>query len=143
MGRMKVGFSKEGRVIALDMFVISNNGPYDANGDVPSSGRIVSLLYQCEAMRWRGATILTNTPPRSAQSSPGGMQGSAMMERVIAKAARKLGLEQVAIRGINRAGGTGPVRPAMHRDGKRPCEPSAFLKEALDRGAEQFTWNER
>ena len=65
MGRMKVGFSKEGRVLALDMFVISNNGPYDANGDVPSSGRIVSLLYQCEAMRWRGATMLTNTPPRS------------------------------------------------------------------------------
>src|SRR5277367_5780027 len=30
MGRMKLGFSKEGRVIALDMFVISNNGPYDA-----------------------------------------------------------------------------------------------------------------
>src|SRR6202023_1302568 len=30
LGRMKVGFSKEGRVIALDMFVISNNGPYDA-----------------------------------------------------------------------------------------------------------------
>src|SRR5277367_3404465 len=90
MGRMKVGFSKEGRVIALDMFVISNNGPYDANGDVPSSGRIVSLLYQCEAMRWRGATILTNTPPRSAQSSPGGMQGIAIMEPVIAKAARKL-----------------------------------------------------
>src|SRR5260221_876805 len=24
------------------MFVISNNGPYDANGDVPTSGRIVS-----------------------------------------------------------------------------------------------------
>ena len=75
MGRMKVGFSREGRIIALDMFVISNNGPYDANGDVPTSGRIVSLLYQPQAMRWRGATILTNTPPRSAQSSPGGLQG--------------------------------------------------------------------
>src|SRR5216684_79525 len=37
MGRMKVGFSKEGRVLGLDMFVISNNGPYDANGDVPTS----------------------------------------------------------------------------------------------------------
>src|ERR1700683_5023434 len=70
MGRMKVGFSKDGRITALDMFVISNNGPYDANGDVPSSGRIVSLFYQPQAMRWRGATILTHTPPPRAQRSP-------------------------------------------------------------------------
>jgi CO/xanthine dehydrogenase Mo-binding subunit len=38
-GRMKVGFSKEGRITALDMFVICDNGPYDAVGDAPSSGR--------------------------------------------------------------------------------------------------------
>jgi xanthine dehydrogenase molybdenum-binding subunit len=143
MGRMKVGFSKKGRVLGLDMFVISNNGPYDANGDVPSSGRIVSLLYQCEAMRWRGATMLTNTPPRSAQSSPGGMQGIAIMEPVIAKAARRLGLDQVAIRRINCPEGKAPVGPAMRGDGKRPHATSAFLKEALDRGAEQFKWNQR
>src|SRR3984893_12446543 len=143
MGRMKVGFSKEGRVLGLDMFVISNNGPYDANGEVPSSGRIVSLLYQCEAMRWRGATILTNTPPRSAQSSPGGMQGIAIMEPVIAKAARRLGLDQVAIRRINCPEGKAPVGPVMASNGKRPYATSAFLKEALDRGAEQFKWNER
>jgi CO/xanthine dehydrogenase Mo-binding subunit len=141
MGRMKAGFSKEGRVVALDMFVISNNGPYDANGDVPSSGRIVSLLYQPEAMRWRGATILTNTPPRSAQSSPGGLQGIVIMEPVIAKAARKLGLDQVAIRRINCPEGKAPFGPEVN--GKRQYATSAFLKEALDRGAEQFKWSER
>src|SRR5438094_10564691 len=57
VGRMKVGFSKAGRITALDMFVISNNGPYDAQGDVPTSGRMVSLLYQPQAMRWRGVTV--------------------------------------------------------------------------------------
>jgi CO/xanthine dehydrogenase Mo-binding subunit len=36
-GRMKVGFSKEGRILALDMFVISDNGPYDA-GRLPDIG---------------------------------------------------------------------------------------------------------
>ena len=45
-GRMKVGFSKDGKITALDMFAISNNGPYDANGDANASGVIVSLLYQ-------------------------------------------------------------------------------------------------
>ena len=95
---MKVGFSKEGRILALDMFVISDNGPYDAQGDSPTSGRMVSLLYQPQAMRWRGVTGITNTPPRRAQSQPGGMQGIVLMEPVIAKAARQLGIDQVEIR---------------------------------------------
>jgi xanthine dehydrogenase molybdenum-binding subunit len=141
MGRMKVGFNQDGRITALDMFVISNNGPYDANGDVPSSGRIVSLLYQPEAMRWRGATILTNTPPRSAQSSPGGMQGITIIEPIIAKAARKLGLDQVAIRRINCPEGKAQLGPEVH--GKRAYATSAFIKQALDRGAEQFNWQQR
>ena len=132
---------QDGRITALDMFVICDNGPYDAVGDAPSSGRIVSLLYQPQAMRWRGVTVLTNTPPRSAQSSPGGMQGIVIIEPIIAKAARKLGLDQVAIRRINCPEGKAEFGPPVK--GKRPHATSAFLKDALDRGAEQFHWQER
>src|SRR6202158_2083756 len=140
-GRMRVGFSREGRIIALDMFVVSDNGPYDAQGDVPTSGRIASLLYQPQAMRWRGVTVLTNTPPRSAQSSPGGLQAIVIIEPIIAKAARKLGLDQVAIRRINCPEGKAPFGPPVQ--GKLQYATSAFLKEALERGAEQFKWRER
>ena len=124
-GRMKVGFSKDGKITALDMFVISNNGPYDANGDANASGIIVSLLYQPAAMRWRGATMLTNTPPRGAQSAPGGMQGIIIMEPILAKAARKLSLDQVDIRKANAPAGKAPFGPP--RDGKRGHSTSAFL----------------
>jgi len=140
-GRMKVGFSKEGRITALDMFVICDNGPYDMVGDAFSSGRIVSVLYQPQAMRWRGVTVLTNTPPRTSQSSPGGMQGIALMEPVLAKAARKLGVDQVAIRRMNAPEGKAPFGPLVA--GKQQYATSAFIKEALDRGSEQFKWNER
>ena len=140
-GRMKIGFSKEGRITAVDMFVVSDNGPYDPQGDVPTSGRIVSLLYQPQAMRWRGVTVLTNTPPRSAQSSPGGLQGIAIIEPIIAKAARKLGLDQVAIRRINCPEGKAQFGPPVQ--GQLQHATSAFLKEALDRGAEQFNWKDR
>ncbi len=140
-GRMKVGFSKEGRITALDMFVICDNGPYDAVGDAPSSGRIVSLLYQPQAMRWRGVTVLTNTPPRSAQSSPGGLQGIVIIEPIIAKAARKLELDQVAIRRINCPEGKAKFGAATN--GVRQHATSAFIKEALDSGAAQFRWSER
>jgi xanthine dehydrogenase molybdenum-binding subunit len=140
-GRMKVGFSKEGRILALDMFVISDNGPYDAQGDSPTSGHMVSLLYQPQAMRWRGVTVLTNTPPRSAQSSPGGLQGISIVEPIIAKAARKLGLDQVAIRYINCPEGKAQYGPLVQ--GQFQHATSAFLKEALQRGAEKFNWQGR
>jgi CO/xanthine dehydrogenase Mo-binding subunit len=140
-GRMKIGFSKEGRILALDMFVISDNGPYDAQGDAPTSGHMVSLLYQPQAMRWRGLTVLTNTPPRSAQSSPGGLQGTSITEPIIAKAARRLGLDQVAIRYINCPEGKAQYGPPIN--GRLQHATSAFLKEALHRGAQQFKWQER
>ncbi len=140
-GRMKVGFTKEGRITALDMFVICDNGPYDQVGDAASSGRIVSLLYQPLAMRWRAVTVLTNTPPRSAQSSPGGMQGITLMEPLLAKAARKLGVDQVAIRHINAPEGKAKFGPLVA--GKQQYATSAFLKEALERGSETFKWDER
>ena len=140
-GRMKVGFSKEGRILAVDMFVISDNGPYDAQGDAPTSGRMVSLLYQPQAMRWRGVTVLTNTPPRSAQSAPGGMQGISIIEPIIAKAARKLGLDQVAIRYINCPEGKAQYGPLVK--GQMQHATSAFVKEALQRGAEKFNWQGR
>jgi xanthine dehydrogenase molybdenum-binding subunit len=39
-------------------------------------------MYQPPAMRWRGITVLTNTPPRVSQSQPGGMQGITLMEPI-------------------------------------------------------------
>jgi xanthine dehydrogenase molybdenum-binding subunit len=141
LGRMKVGFSKEGRITALDMFTICDNGPYDMVGDAFSSGRIVSVLYQPQAMRWRSVTVLTNTPPRSPQSSPGGMQGIAIIEPLLAKAARKLGVDQVALRRMNAPEGKAVFGPLAN--GKQAYATSAFIKEALDRGSEQFKWNQK
>ena len=140
-GRMKVGFAKDGRITAVDSYVISNTGPYEASGDAGASGAILSLIYQPPAMRHRMVTMLTNTPPRGPQSAPGGMQGVVFMEPIIAKAARKLGLDQVDIRRINCPEGKALWGPP--RNGNRAHSTSCFLKEALDRGAEQFRWKER
>lgn len=140
-GRMKIGFSKEGRILALDMFVICDNGPYEQMFDAAGAGMIVSLLYQPLAMRWRGLSVLTNTPPRSAQSAPGGMQGITLMEPVLAKAARKLGVDQVAIRRLNAPEGKAEFGAPM--GGRRGHTTSCYIKEALDGGAKQFNWDER
>src|SRR4051794_40830225 len=141
-GRLKVGFATDGRITAVDMFVVNENGPYEPVGDTSQSGRQVSLLFQPPAMRWRGVSVLTNTPPRRAQSQPGGMQGITLIEPIIAKAARKLGVDQVAIHRVNAPEGKAKFGPANAR-GERPYATSAFVKEALDRGAGLFRWDER
>ena len=141
-GRLKVGFAKDGRITALDMFVINENGPYEPQGDTGMTGRTVSLLYQPPAMRWRGVSVLTNTPPRRAQSQPGGMQGIVVIEPILAKAARKLG--------VDRWRSTASTRRKARRSsarsnprGERAYATSAFVKETLDRGEELFEWEER
>jgi CO/xanthine dehydrogenase Mo-binding subunit len=141
-GRAKVGFAKDGRITALDLFLIADQGPYEQGNDTGGAARMVSLLYQPPAMRFRGVGILTNTPPRRAQSQPGGMQGITVMEPVLAKAARKLGIDQVAIRRINAPEGKAKMGPPNPR-GERAYATSAFIKEALDKGKEMFNWDER
>ena len=59
---------------ALDMFAVCNSGGYDAQATARRPRSIVSLLYQPRAMHQRAISVMTNTPPRSAQSAPGGLQ---------------------------------------------------------------------
>jgi len=140
--RVKVGFDKEGRVTAVDLFVVVENGPFDQVSDGRSAGDVISLAYQPKAMRWRSVNVLTNTPPRGAQRAPGGMQGQAIMEPILAEAARKLGIDEVAIHRINAPAGKAPFGAANAR-GVRNYTTSAFVREALDKGSEIFNWQEK
>ena len=103
--RVKVGFRKDGKITAIDLYVVGDNGPYDAQGDFRSAGNTISLCYQPKAMRWRGVTVLTNTPPRTSQRAPGGMQANGLFEPLLTRAAQKLGVDQVEIRKINAPAG--------------------------------------
>ncbi len=141
-GRAKVGFAKDGRILALDLFIIQDSGPYGPMGDHRSAGNAASLIYQPAAMRWRAVNVVTNTPPRTQQRSPGPMQANGIVEGVVTKAAKQLGLDQVAIRRMNSPEGKALYGPADAKGGRRHIT-SAFVKEALDRGVELFDWNTR
>jgi CO/xanthine dehydrogenase Mo-binding subunit len=141
-GRVKLAFRKDGRMLGLDIFIVQDNAAYNQMGDYRSSGNAISLIYQPLAMRWRGVNVFTNTPPHTQQRSPGPMQGNGMIEQAVTKAAKRLGIDQVAIRRINSPEGKanyGAPRP----NGTRAYVTSAFVKQALDRGAELFKWDQR
>ena len=139
---VKVGLRKDGRITAVDLFVVQDAGPYEDQYDLVSAPGICSLAYQPLAMRFRGLSVLTNNPPRTSQRSPGGMQQNAILEPVLAKAARQLGSITVELHKINAPAGKAPIGPPG-KEGKRSYVTSAFVREALDKGAELFNWTER
>jgi CO/xanthine dehydrogenase Mo-binding subunit len=141
-GRTRIGFAKDGRILALDLFIVQDNGSYGPMGDHRSAGLAASIIYQPQAMRWRAISVLTNTPPRSQQRSPGPMQANGMIEPLITKAAKQLGVDQVEIRKINSPVGRAVFGPAQP-NGQRQRLTSAFINEALDKGKQTFRWDER
>lgn len=136
-GRIKLGFREDGRITAVDLYIVQENGPNTGFGDMGSAADAVSLVYTPVAMRYRGISILTNTPPRGAQRGPGQNQIAAAVEPLIDKAAKRLGIDGVKIRRLN-----APDSRSVYGGGRNPVT-SAHLREALDKGAKKFGWNEK
>jgi xanthine dehydrogenase molybdenum-binding subunit len=88
-------------------------------------------------------SVATNTPPRVSQRAPGGLQAMAMLEPLMSKAARKLGIDQIEIRKINAPSTGSPFGVTDTKERPRQKVTGAFVREAFDRGAELFNWNER
>jgi len=136
-GRIKVGFRGDGRVVAMDAFVVAENGANIGFWDFENFGHALSVVYQPLAMRWRGIPVLTNTPFRGPQRGPGENQTAFAMEPILDKAARQLGLDRLAIRMINAPDSNGK------EGAKQEPITSAFLKDALQKGAARFKWDEK
>jgi CO/xanthine dehydrogenase Mo-binding subunit len=136
-GRIKMGFRADGRLMAVDLAIVQQNGPYNGGGDLGAAAGAITLVYQPLAMRYRGIQVSTNTTPTGAQRGPGQNQIAAAVEPLIDKAAKQLGLDRVAIRRINAADN------GAKYDSQQGPVTSAYQREALDRGAAAFNWNER
>ncbi len=133
--QVRMGWRADGRLTALDLFIVQDNGPYGRQGDMFTAGSIGALAYTPLTMRFRGVTVLTNTPPRSAQRAPGGAQVVAMLEPLMDRAARELGVDRVAMRRINAADKDTKFGP------NQTAVTSAFVREAIDLGADLFDWD--
>ena len=97
-GRMKVGFSKDGKnhspghVHHLEQWPLRRKRRCQRFGN----HRLALVSTRGDALARRDDA--DQHPPRGPQSAPGGMQGIIIMEPILAKAARKLSLDQIDIR---------------------------------------------
>ncbi len=133
-GRVKMGFRDDGRITAVDMYIVQENGPNSGSGDYNAAGSAVSIVYTPLAMRFRAMPVLTNTPATGAQRGPGQNQIATAVEPLLDKAARELGLDQLEVRRIN-----APDNASLYGPNQGPVT-SAYMREALDIGAGRFDW---
>jgi xanthine dehydrogenase molybdenum-binding subunit len=137
-GWAKIGFAEGGRITALDIFVVQDNGPNIGFWDFRNAGETAQVVYQPEAMRWRGTAVLTNTPPRGPQRGPGENQTAMTIEPLLDEAARKLGVDRLEIRRIN-----APDNDGFEGEDAKGQLTSAYLKDALVKGGQLFDWEEK
>ena len=136
-GRARIGFADNGKINAIDMYVVQSNGPNSGFWDFTEAGAAVSICYQPNAMQYKGIPVLTNTPPGGPQRGPGENQIACAFEPFLDRAARDLGLDRVEVRKIN-----APDNEAIF-DGHQNKVTSAYQREALEKGAATFGWEEK
>ena len=134
--RVRIGFRADGRITALDFAALGDGGPF-GGGDQGSSAGTASLTYTPLNMRFRGVGVFTNTPPKAAQRGPGGAQIIGMLEPLMDKAARELGVDRLALRRLNAPESDVAYGP------RGSTLTSVFVREAIDLGRELFEWDER
>src|SRR4030095_5341300 len=78
-----------------------------------------------------------------ALRDPGGMRWATMMYPLMSRAARQLGVDEVAIRKINAPSDGSLFGLTDTKERPRKSVANARVREALDRGAELFNWQER
>lgn len=139
-GWVKVGFGSDGRVKAMDAFIVQDNGSTGGFWDFQNFGDASTVVFQPEAMRYRGIPVLTNTPPKGPQRGPGENQTANILEPLMTKAALKLGLDPLQLRMVNSPGGGGE---GTKIGAKQTPLTSAYLKDALVQGAKLFNYDER
>jgi len=139
-GHAKLGFRADGRLLAADVLMVQDLGTTAGFPDFNNVGSSITMVFQPLSMRYRAIPVLTNTVPKTAQRGPGENQASNMFEPLLDKAARELGIDRLALRLANAPGDAG--RNAKYDHDQGPVT-SAYLKEALEKGAERFRWAER
>ena len=136
-GWIKVGFKPDGVMAGCDLYIVSDNGGKGGGADAYSAADCISVLYQADAVRFRGTSIGSNTGHRGAQRGPGQNQIAPIIAPIMDAAADELGISRLDIRKVNSAM-TGDVGGPQ-----RTPFTSAYMPEALDQAAEAFDWEGR
>lgn len=145
-----LGATKDGKLRAIDMEVLSDTGAYGEHALtvlMVSGSKALPLYNKVDALRFSGKVVYTNHPPAGAYRGYGAVQGNFALESAMDILAEKLGMDPIELRKMNmiREGETSPVFKIMGegREGTEMFIKSCKLEECLNRGKEIINWDEK
>ncbi|MFO7600983.1 MAG: molybdopterin cofactor-binding domain-containing protein [Candidatus Desulfacyla sp.] len=96
----RVGFKKDGTLVAKDLKIRLDGGAYNAMGPTATflCGNFGAMLYRYPNYRFLGEHVYTNKPPASAMRGFGAPQSLYATEMQMSMAAEELGIDPVEIR---------------------------------------------
>jgi len=100
---LKTAHDKSGKLLAIDIDFALDGGAYATLSSVVLSRGAIHAAgpYQCENTRIFARAVATNCPPHGAFRGFGAPQSIFAMERHLDVAAKKIGIDPIAIRRIN------------------------------------------
>ncbi len=152
--RLRTGVMRDGRIVANDMYALSDTGSYGNHAQTVTgnTGHKAMALYPANKapdgqsnIRFVADVVYTNKPTSGAYRGYGGPQGLFAMECHMDRIARTLGLDPLQLRLMNivRAGEEHPMSKAWS-EGREPL-PELIRTNALAAcasvGAELIDWN--
>ena len=136
--RSKVGFKKDGTLVAKDLEVYLDGGAYNSMGPTATflTGNFGAMLYRFPAYRYRGYHVYTNKPPAGAMRGFGAPQALFASESQMNMAAKELGIDPIELR-LKNAMVTGDQIPGV------ATISSCGFVESLQAVAKMSGWNEK
>ena len=138
--RVRLGANRDGRIRALDVDTLSNQGAYGEHGWATSglTGHKSIPLYtgSLEAFKFKADVVYTNTEPAGAYRGFGATQGQFAVETAVNELAAQLGVDPIALRERNMVR-EGMAMPAYYGEVTNACA----LDRCLARCRELFDWD--
>jgi putative selenate reductase molybdopterin-binding subunit len=141
----QAGVGEDGRLKALDMFVVENTGAYGVQGMT-----VVNLIgarglstYRCPNIRFDSKVAYTNLPVPSAFRGFGGPQAQFAMESLMDEIAAELGLDPIKFKLQNaiREGDEIAIMALLGEGGPvAQIVPSSRLPECVEQAAKAMDW---
>ena len=136
--RSKVGFKKDGTLVAKDFEAYLDGGAYNSMGPTATflCGNFGAMLYRYPNYRYRGHHVYTNKPPAGAMRGFGAPQALYLSETQMNIAAEELGIDPIDLR-LKNAMVTGDAIDGVTRIS------SAGFVESLHKVAAMTNWKEK
>ena len=131
--RLRLGATREGRLVAIDHEGTSTLGALDDGGVEPVAG-VTGNAYACPSVATHDRRLRLNIPSPYWMRAPGTAQGNFAVESGLDELSYALGMDPIELRLRNDAD--------IHPQSGRPWSSKA-LRECYRAGAERFDWSRR